>query len=298
MTKKTKKRQVLLVTGLSGAGLSTALKALEDMGYQAVDNIPLSLIDQLLDQKEGRGQAVAIGIDSRAWDFSATGIVRKLAELKKRKDSSVKLVFIDCESHILQKRFTETRRVHPQATDRPVKDGVMLERQMMKDLKKAADHVIDTSDIKPYDLRHILTGHFDLEDNAGINVSVMSFGFKNGLPREADLVFDVRFLDNPYWDSKLRPLSGLNKPVAEKIKKDKGYKPFFKNLTGLLSPLLPRYDHEGKHYLTIAIGCTGGRHRSVFVAEELSLWLKKEGYSTTVRHRDTEAWAEKHGRKK
>jgi len=285
-----RKRRVLLVTGLSGAGLSTTLKSLEDLGYKAVDNLPLALVDKLLAQKEGQGTPVAIGIDSRTWDFSAAKLLRKAAELKKDKNLRAELVFVNCEDSILQHRFTETRRVHPLAVDRPVADGVLRERLMMQPVRKAADHVIDTSDIKAHDLRRIVSGAFSLEEK-GLFIVITSFGFKNGVPREADLVFDVRFLDNPHWDARLRPMSGRDAPVAAKIRGDKGYKPFFKNLTGLLGPLLPRYGREGKHYLTIALGCTGGRHRSVFVAEELSRWLRKKGHVGALHHRDLDKWA-------
>ncbi len=288
---KPDKRKVLLVTGLSGAGLSTALKSLEDMGYKAIDNIPIALVDALLRQKEGQGKPVALGIDSRTWDFVPQKLLRKLAELKKDKNLKAELVFINCQDNILQQRFTETRRTHPLAVDRPVTDGVIMERQMMTPVRKAADHVIDTSDIKAHELRRLMEGYFQLEADKGLLVSVTSFGFRNGVPREADLVFDVRFLDNPHWDPKLRPLSGLDAPVANKIRNDRAYTVFMKNVRRMLEPLLPRYDHEGKNYLTVAVGCTGGRHRSVFIADEIYRWLRKRGYNTTIRHRDLEKWA-------
>ncbi len=290
-TRSTAPRKILLVTGLSGAGLSTALKSLEDLGYKAVDNLPLALVDALLAQKEGRGQPVAIGIDSRTWDFSAAKILQKIDNLKKLKNTSAALVFINCDDQVLQQRYTETRRVHPLAVDRPVADGVLRERQLLQPVRKAADHVIDTTDIKAHDLRRLIDGLFALEGDRGLYVAVTSFGFRNGVPRDADLVFDVRFLDNPHWDAKLRPLSGRDKPVMDKISKDPEFKPFFKNLTGLLQHLLPRYDREGKNYLTIAIGCTGGRHRSVYTAETLAKWLGSKKVAAGVRHRDLEKWA-------
>lgn len=292
------KRNVLLVTGLSGAGLSTALKGLEDLGYQAIDNLPLSLASSLLAQKEGKGKPVAIGIDSRTWDFSAAKILAEYARLKKRKDIAVSLVFLDCLDSVLHQRFTETRRVHPLAADRPVADGVARDRAMMNPLRDEADTVIDTTDLKPRDLRRLLAGHFKLNEDHALFVFVNSFGFKNGVPREADLVLDARFLENPYWDAKLRPLSGLDAAVGQKIASDPDYKAFFDKTTDLLSLLLPRYYQEGKNYLTIAIGCTGGRHRSVFIAEELFRWLDAQGHSVAVRHRDMEQWANAHNEKK
>jgi RNase adapter protein RapZ len=285
---KQDRRKVLLVTGLSGAGLSTALKALEDLGYSAVDNIPLALVDPLLKRREGQRRPLALGIDSRTWDFTPAAFLKKLAALRRDKGLQTGLVFINCQDNILQQRYTETRRLHPLAVDRPVGDGVILERLLLNPLRRAADLVIDTSDLKAHELRRLMEGHYKLAGDKGLFISVMSFGFKNGVPREADLVFDVRFLDNPHWDPKLRPLSGLDAPVAAKIGRDAAYRGFFRNLKTLLAPLLPRYDHEGKSYLTVAIGCTGGRHRSVFIAEELLRWLRQRGYSAAVRHRDLE----------
>jgi UPF0042 nucleotide-binding protein len=280
------RRRVLLVTGLSGAGLSTALKSLEDLGYKAVDNLPLSLVGDLLAQKEGLSQSVAIGIDSRTWDFSAAGMIRCYDDLRRRADVRVELIFIDCQDSILQQRFTETRRVHPLAVDRPVSDGVALDRKGMAVVRKSADHVIDTTDLKPRDLKRVIAGHFKLQDDHGLLVHVMSFGFKQGLPRESDLVFDVRFLDNPYWHKDLRALSGLDKKVAAHIARDPAFDLFIAKVTDLLGLLLPRYDHEGKSYLTLALGCTGGRHRSVFAAERIFNWLDRQGYSVSLRHRD------------
>jgi UPF0042 nucleotide-binding protein len=286
-------RRVVLLTGLSGAGLSTALKALEDLGYKAVDNLPLSLCDALLTQKEGKDKPVAIGIDSRTWDFTAKKMVKAHADMQAH-GVNASLVFIDCQDSVLQQRFTETRRVHPLAVDRPVADGIALERGMMEEIRSVADVVVDTTDLKARDLRRLLGGHFKLQEDHGLFVFVNSFGFKNGLPREADLVFDARFLENPYWDAKLRPLSGLDAAVGAKIRKDADYKAFFDKMTDLLGLLLPRYYHEGKNYLTLAIGCTGGRHRSVFIAEELFKWLDTKGFSVAVRHRDMESWAHSH----
>jgi len=289
------KRKVLLVTGLSGAGLSTTLKALEDLGYKAVDNLPLALVDALLKLKEGSGTPVAIGIDSRTWDFSPQKFLRKTEALKKARGLQVELVFVNCDDQVLQRRYTETRRIHPLAVDRPIADGISRERQLLKPLRTAADHVIDTTDIKAHDLRRLVEGLFSLDAARGLFVNVTSFGFRNGVPREADLVLDVRFLDNPHWDAKLRPLSGRDVPVIRKIEKDPEFAPFFKNATALLQHLLPRYDREGKNYLTIGIGCTGGRHRSVFVAERLAQWLRQKGFNAGLRHRDLDSWSQQQG---
>lgn len=287
-------RPVLLVTGLSGAGHSTALKVLEDIGYRAIDNLPLSLLDPLLAQKEGRDKPVAVGIDSRTWDFDAAVFLAQVKALRRRRDIALHLLFLDCDDDVLQQRFTETRRVHPLAADRPVRHGIALERQLVSPLRRAADEVIDTTALKTRDFRQMLEKYYATAAT-GLSVFVMSFGFAKGLPREADMVFDVRFLDNPYADPKLRPLSGQDAPVAARIGKDKAYREFFKNLTAFLAPVLPRYAHEGRRYLTIAVGCTGGRHRSVFVAESLQAWLAKRKIAAQLRHRDMDAWAIEHG---
>ncbi len=285
------RRPVLLVTGLSGAGLSTALKALEDMGYQAVDNLPLSLLPALLSQKEGRTRPVAVGIDSRTWDFSAAKLAEAAEKLRRDKALSVSLLFIECQSAVLQRRFTETRRVHPLAVDRPVADGVARDRELMEPLRHAADLILDTTDMLARDMRRWLAGHFPLERAHGLLVFVTSFGFKHGLPRDADLVFDARFLDNPHWHAALRPLSGRDKAVADHIRKDAGYSAFYARLTDLLAVALPRYQQDGRSYLTLAIGCTGGRHRSVFIAEELFKWVDTQGFSVSLHHRDVELHA-------
>lgn len=289
------RRPVLLVTGMSGAGHSSALKALEDIGYKAIDNLPISLLEPLLSERAGQGTPVAVGIDSRGWDFNAQKLVDSLQRLRARGDLAIKLLYMDCQTDVLQQRFTETRRVHPLAIDRPVGDGIAEERAALQPLRGEFDHIIDTSHLRPQDLRRILSGYFGLEAEKGMAVFITSFGFRNGLPREADLVFDVRFIDNPHWDPALRPLSGLDKPVADKVRRDAAFKPFFKNLTALIEPLLPRYQREGRHYLTIAIGCTGGRHRSVFTAEELGAWFRRSGCKAEVRHRDLAGWSARQG---
>jgi len=289
------RRPVLLVTGLSGAGHSSALKTLEDMGYKAVDNLPIALLAPLLTAGAGGDMPVAVGIDSRTWDFSSAELLEAVERLKALPDLAVKLIFMDCQDDVLQQRFTETRRVHPLAIDRPVRDGIAMERQIMAQVRGSVDYVIDTSGLRPQDLKRILTGYFRLNTGSGVSVFITSFGFRGGLPREADMVFDVRFLDNPHWDPLLRPLSGLDRPVADKIGKDKTFKTFFANMTGMIAPLLPHFESEGRHYLTIAVGCTGGRHRSVYAAERLGAWFRREGYCAEVRHRDLAGWTARQG---
>jgi len=285
-------RKIVLVTGLSGAGLSTALKVFEDMGYEAVDNLRLGLVRALVDAAtEGHGLAVAI--DTRNVNFSVQAILDLYAELAARPELAVKLVFLDSTADVLQRRFTETRRRHPMAVDRPVTDGIRREREMTSRLRDEADQVIDTSALSIHDLRRLIGGSFRLEQDSGLSIFVTSFSFRQGLPREADLVFDVRFLANPHWDPALRPLTGQMPEVAAYIMKDEYYQPFIDHLEALLVPLMPRYQQEGKSYLTIAMGCTGGRHRSVLVAEQCATFLAKKGYIVGIGHRDMDRPASK-----
>ena len=275
---------VVVATGMSGSGLSTAMKCLEDLGYEAVDNLRLSLLQPLVSQAHDR--PLVIGIDSRTRDFNAQALLEQIARLRTRPDLRVRLLFMDAHADALQRRYTETRRPHPLATDRPVLDGIAHERIIMQPLRDAADEVVDTTYFSIHDARRHLAGLFHLDDGAVLQIFVTSFSYRHGIPREADLVFDVRFLDNPHWDPRLRPMSGLDQPVADYVAHDPDFAGFFSNLTRLLEPLLPRYVREGKHYLTIAIGCTGGRHRSVFITHALAGWLKGLGYKVGEAHRD------------
>jgi RNase adapter protein RapZ len=278
--------RVLLVTGMSGAGHSTALKALEDMGYEAVDNLPISLLPNIVRLDPALAQPLAIGIDIRTRDFGIASFLDALAPLVGASGIALKVIFLDCEDELLLRRYTETRRRHPLAGDRQVSDGIRLERERVSPLRERADLVIDTSALTAADLRRLLQGHFALDRAPGVSVFVTSFSYRNGLPRDADLVFDVRFLDNPHYTAALRHLTGLDGPVGAFIEADPDFAPFFDRLTQLLLPLLPRYDREGKSYLTIAIGCTGGQHRSVFVAERLAECLRAQGKPVDVAHRD------------
>ncbi|HAX91736.1 MAG TPA: RNase adapter RapZ [Rhodospirillaceae bacterium] len=278
-------RPVIMLTGMSGAGLSTALKVLEDLGYEAVDNLRLGLVPQWVDGAKA-GKALAVAIDARNANFSVEEVLRVLAQLQERDDCAPRLVFLDCSDEALQRRFTETRRRHPLAIDRPVTDGIAKERVLVARLQGEADHVIDTSALSIHDLRRLIVGHYRTETETGLAIYVMSFSYRYGLPREADLVFDARFLKNPHWDKTLRPLTGLEPSVGDYIEKDQDYEGFMTHITGLLFPLLPRYQQEGKLYLTIAVGCTGGRHRSVFIAEKLATALAGNGSIVGVGHRD------------
>jgi len=285
--KTTTRGPLLVVTGMSGAGRSTALKSLEDMGYEAVDNLPLSLLPNLL-AAPMQGPPLAIGIDVRTRDFDVAALFPTLDRLAAEHKLDLKIVFLDCEDDRLVRRYTETRRRHPLAGDRPVLDGIGIERQRVSPLRDRADLVIDTTALSPGDLKRLLHGHFALDAAPGITIFVTSFSYRYGLPRDADLVFDVRFLRNPHYVATLRPLTGQDAAVGEFVARDPDFVPFFDRLRAWLTPLLPRYEREGKSYLTIAVGCTGGRHRSVYVADRLAVWLRQQGRSVGVSHRDLE----------
>ncbi len=280
----TSPRGLLLVTGMSGAGRTSALKALEDMGWEAVDNVPLSLLGALAGPEFQR--PLAVGVDIRTRDFAVDAVFRHLDRLSGGGTAKARVLFVDCDDDELRRRYAETRHRHPLAQDRPVGDGIAHERALVGPLRDRADVVIDTTRFGPGELKRILNGHFALGEGAALSVFVTSFSFRKGLPREADLVFDVRFLNNPHYDPALKALSGRDAPVGDFIAADEGFDAFFDGLTGLLSPLLPRYAAEGKSYLTIAVGCTGGRHRSVFVAEKLARWLGRQDRPIHLLHRD------------
>jgi UPF0042 nucleotide-binding protein len=286
MTPLPERHRLVVVTGMSGAGKSTALKLLEDLGYEAVDNLPLGLLPRITEGEDGARRPIAIGLDTRTRGFRPETLAAKLDLLRGKTDVNVQLLFLDCDDEVLHNRFTATRRVHPLAQDRAVGDGIALERSLLTPIRERVDLMIDTSRLKLPDLREIITANFVLERDAPLNVLVTSFSYRHGLPREADLVFDVRFLDNPFYDVALRPLMGEDEAVAAHIRKDTAFAPFFERLTGLLASLLPSYARAGKRYLTIAIGCTGGRHRSVMVARALAEALNPSGFRIALRHRD------------
>jgi len=292
LSERPARRSFVLVTGLSGAGRATALTVLDDLGYVAVDNVPLPLLGDLMRSTAGSpgemAAPLAFGVDTRTYGFDSKNLVRQLQELRRRPDLAARLLYLDCDTEILQRRYTESRRVHPLAPDRPVVDGIVDERRQIGWMRDSADVVVDTSALSPHQFKQILTGHFSLGERAGMRISVMSFSYRRGVPREADLVFDVRFLKNPHYVPELKRLTGADRPVAEFIATDPDYEPFIGRLEGLIGPLLPRFDAEGKSYLTIAVGCTGGRHRSIAVAERLADWLRTAGRSVTLMHRDTD----------
>ncbi len=285
----------VVITGLSGAGRSEAAKVLEDIGYFVIDNLPPSLIQRVADLAlVGRERSrVALVVDSRGGALGGgslgggdvSELTRALDSLRNR-NVRLRVVFLEASDRVLVRRYEQTRRRHPVGAER-VAEAIALERDLLRDLRVAADLVIDTSDLNPHELRVKILVAFAGEA-AGLTVNVASFGFKYGLPLDADIVMDVRFLPNPHWVPELRSRTGQHPAVREYVLAQEGTKVFMERLEGLLEVALPGYVGEGKHYLTVAIGCTGGRHRSVVLAEELGTWLNEQGFRANVTHRDME----------
>ena len=290
MSEKLVKR-VLLVTGLSGAGKSTALKTLEDIGWETIDNFPFRLVERLLKTppSSSRGDSdppLALGFDSRTRGFQPDKLIKRVKTLQEKRDYLISTLYLDCAGAELERRYSETRRRHPLALDRPAKQGIALERSMLASFRRWADHVIDTTDLTANDLQREIREQFTLDKDAITTITITSFGFSRGIPNNIDLLFDVRFLTNPFWDSKLKLMTGLDAEVAEYISKDPAYAETIEKILDLLKFLLPRYQDSGKAYVNIGIGCTGGRHRSVHVAERLSKDLHAAGFSPNVLHRN------------
>lgn len=270
----------LFITGLSGAGMSSAMAALQDIGYDVFDNFPLSLVDALVSDPAASGRPIAIGVDTRSRGFDAATL------MEKSQQSGGRIVFLTCDETILQKRFTETRRRHPMAQDRPVSAGIKKEQSLLHPLREIADPIIDTTELSIHDLKRVLEGYFKNPGASRLTVTVLSFGFKYGLPREADMVLDVRFLKNPHWEDTLRPFTGKDATVAAYIEQDADLADFLARTQALLDMLLPRYAAEGKSYFTLAVGCTGGKHRSVYIAEQLAAHAQQKNMNAVAEHRD------------
>jgi UPF0042 nucleotide-binding protein len=283
-------RPVVLVTGLSGAGKSSILRMLEDLGFETVDNPPLSVLEEVV--LEGASVPIAAGVDVRTRGFEAAGLLALLDRLRQDPGIAPQLLFATADETVLLRRFSETRRRHPLAPGgslgASVADGIAREAALLAPLRDAADVVLDTSDLPLPDLRRQIEQRFRDSggEGQGMAVAVVSFAFPKGLPREAELVFDLRFLRNPHYDPVLRPLTGRDGPVAAFVQEDSAFGPFWQRMTALLDPLLPRYAAEGKKYLTVAMGCTGGKHRSVLLAEMLAAHLAGQGWRVDLSHRE------------
>jgi len=284
-TESEHRQRILLVTGMLGAGKSTALRELEDLGWEAIDNFPIRLLSRLVGG-EPAAHSLAIGFDCRTRGFVPADVIERVKKLDAREDVEVTTLFMDCAGYELERRYNETRRRHALAQDGPVATGIAAERELLSPLRNWADVLIDTTNFSSNDLQQRIRELFAETAPQEMTVTVSSFGFARGMPPVADLVFDVRFLDNPHWDPGLREQTGLDEAVGAHVLKDPAFESAFARIRDLLLELLPRYAAQGKTYVNIAFGCTGGRHRSVFVAERIAGALREGGFSPTVLHRN------------
>lgn len=276
---------VVLVTGPSGAGRSTSVRALEDLGYEVIDNLPLSLLPRLLEGPQ-QGKPLALGIDVRNRDFGPGLLVEMLDDLQARPDVTAQMLYLDASEDTLVRRYSETRRRHPLAPDESPITGISHEIAMLAPLRDRADILISTTDMSPHDLKAEVERLFGHRDGSFMGVTVQSFSYKRGLPRGLDLVFDCRFLRNPHWDPELRQMDGRDAAVVSYVAEDENFGPFYDRVFDLVTFLLPAYKAEGKSHLSVGFGCTGGQHRSVAVTEKLASALEMTGWPVSIRHRE------------
>ncbi|OUS04403.1 RNase adaptor protein RapZ [Rhodobacterales bacterium 52_120_T64] len=275
-------KPILLITGPAGAGRSTAIHILEDMGYEAIDNLPMYLLPRLLSGGPVE-RPLAIGIDTRTRGFDPAAILKIL-------DSDTQtppmLVFVDCDQEILLRRFTETRRRHPAAPDEAPIIGIRYEIGLLQGLRERADILIETTDFSPHELKAEIRRIFDFDQSHNLAISVQSFSYKRGTPRGVDMIIDCRFLQNPHWQDGLRDLNGKDTAVTDFVNADPLYAAFFEQLCNMCHLLLPAYREEGKAHFSIGLGCSGGKHRSVSVTESLAKQLADDGWQVSIRHRE------------
>jgi len=280
-------QRVVLVTGPSGAGRSTAINVLEDIGYEAIDNLPLTLLPRLLDGPP-IGHPLALGIDVRNRDFSTATLLEAIETLTRTAGIELEVLYLDCSADVLVRRYSETRRRHPLAPAESPIQGIEREMDLLIPIRARADVLLETSDLSPHDLRAEVERWFAPDTDQRLAVSVHSFSYKRGIPRGVDMIFDCRFLKNPYWEEKLRKFDGRDVEVVDYIETDPRFEPFFSKIQDLAEMLLPAYIEEGKAHLSIGFGCTGGQHRSVAVAEKLVNTLAQSGWRVSIRHREME----------
>ncbi len=282
-----KSQTIVLVTGPSGAGRSTAIKVFEDLGFETIDNLPISLVPRLLDGP-ALERPLALGLDIRNRDFSPERVAELKDQLLATGGIDPHLFYVDATADTLIRRYSETRRRHPLAPDQTPREGIMLETKLLEPVRAQADILIDTTTLTPHQLRADIVQWFTGEEASFLAVTVESFSYKRGLPRGADLVWDCRFLNNPHWEPDLRTKNGTDLEVATFVEGDPKYQPFVTKLIDMVEFLLPAFRAEGKAHLALAMGCTGGKHRSVAVAEHLRKTLANKGWQVSIRHRDIE----------
>ncbi len=287
LVKRAGRHPVVLVTGPSGAGRSTAINALEDLGYEAIDNLPLSMLPRLLDGPP-LNRPLALGLDVRNRDFSTNALIETIDRISAVPGVDPAVLYLDSRSDVLERRYSETRRRHPMAPAESPEIGIAREVDLLVPIRARADVLIDTSDLTPHELRAEMERMFAGANGRHMAVTVNSFSYKRGMPRGMDMVFDCRFLRNPYWDASLRHLNGRDPQVALHIDTDPRAAPFFDKVHDLTRMLLPAYLEEGKAHFAIGFGCTGGQHRSVAMTEKLALTLANEGWQVSIRHRELE----------
>ena len=282
--------RAIIISGLSGSGKTSAIKAFEDAGYYCIDNLPVPLLRaffELSSRSTSEIQKVALGIDAR--DKTHIGQLPETLKQMAKEGHSFELLFLEASDQVLARRFSETRRKHPLALAGALLDGIRKERELLKPVQEMATHVFDTSTMRTGDFRQqVIKRYMESSEKHSLSVQVVSFGFKHGLPLNADLVFDVRFLPNPFFEEKLKRLNGTRAEVIEYVMSKGEAAGLLKEMARLLKFMVPRFDREGKSYLTIAIGCTGGKHRSVVIAKDIADFVEKSGFPVTLVHRDME----------
>ena len=279
--------RIVFVTGPSGAGRTTAIRVLEDLGYEGIDNIPLSLVPRLIDGAP-LGHPIALGLDVRNRDFNATALIELIDSLTRDPRVTLDVLYLDCAPGVLIRRFSETRRRHPLAPAETPAQGVEREIDLLAPIRVRADHLIDTTDLTQHDLKAEVSALFDTGATGRLSVSVQSFSYKRGIPRGVDMIFDCRFLSNPHWQPALRALDGRDPAVEAFVRSDPRFAEFFQKLQDMILFLLPANVDEGKAHLAIGFGCTGGQHRSVAVVELVGNALADAGWPVSKRHRELE----------
>jgi UPF0042 nucleotide-binding protein len=287
MAPAAQEHRLVLVTGPSGAGRTTAIRVLEDLGYEGIDNIPLSLVPRLVEGPP-LDRPIVLGLDARNRDFNATALIELIDTLTRDPRVSLQVLYLDCAAPELIRRFSETRRRHPLAPAETPVQGIEREVDLLAPIRVRADHLIDTTELTPHDLKAEIARWFESDAAGRLSVSLQSFSYKRGVPRGVDMIFDCRFLANPYWEARLRALDGRDAAVAAFVRRDPRFAEFYRKLQDMLLFLLPAHVDEGKAHLSVGFGCTGGQHRSVAMVEMVGAGLAEAGWPVSKRHRELE----------